>query len=61
MASALSALSAFSVEFGPWDAFCMTTAGMHDNGGPLPQMRNVLLAPWGVGRGESAARLRAHA
>ncbi len=26
------ALSAFSVEFGPWDGFCMTTVGMHDNG-----------------------------
>jgi hypothetical protein len=23
------------VEFGPWDAFCMTTAGMHDNGTSL--------------------------
>jgi hypothetical protein len=27
-----SALSAFSVQFAPWDAFCMTTTGMHDNG-----------------------------
>jgi hypothetical protein len=36
MISAPSALSAFSVEFGPWGAFCMTTAGMHDNGGPAP-------------------------
>ena len=26
-------LSAFSVQFGPWDVFCMTTGGMHDNGG----------------------------
>jgi hypothetical protein len=28
-------LSAFSVKLGLWDTFCMTTAGMHDNGGPL--------------------------
>ena len=33
--SASSALSAFSVKLGLWDTFCMTTAGMHDNGGPL--------------------------
>jgi hypothetical protein len=27
-------LPAFSVQFAPWDVFCMTTGGMHDNGGP---------------------------
>jgi hypothetical protein len=32
LTSVPSALSAFSVQFGPWDAFCMTTVGMHDNG-----------------------------
>lgn len=32
MISAPSALSAFSVQFAPWDAFCMTTGGVHDNG-----------------------------
>jgi hypothetical protein len=26
-------LSAFSVQFGLWGVFCMTTGGMHDNGG----------------------------
>jgi hypothetical protein len=34
--SVLSVLSAFSVQFGPWDVFCMTTAGMHDNGKGAP-------------------------
>jgi hypothetical protein len=28
------ALPGFSVKFGPWDALCMTTARVHDNGNP---------------------------
>ena len=32
LTSVPSALSSFSAQFCPWDAFCMTTAGMHGNG-----------------------------
>ncbi|SPE30335.1 hypothetical protein SBA5_780030 [Candidatus Sulfotelmatomonas gaucii] len=51
MISVSSALSAFSIQFGPWDVFCMTTGGMHDNGGralvthlpePVPEPHKVM-------------------
>jgi hypothetical protein len=37
-------LSAFSVQFGPWNVFCMTTGGMHDNGkgAPSPHLSKQL-------------------